>query len=175
MFLIIIKKYEVELKMMGINPSELDTHICRKYVSKMLSAGCIVSPPIISLCISWGWCIGRVKERDIKCEAAWYQNYGRCDYSLDQKSKLFACSPYFFGFYYLETLQAEHVKRWLDIWLEDRLNQFSRFEADSMHLRRQWFSSVGFHHGYLKTNMSCECPLVPSAFYRYIHKWFCIL
>ena len=53
---------------MGVNPGDLDTHICRKGVSTMVSYDCILSPPIISLYISRGWFIDRVKKRYLKCE-----------------------------------------------------------------------------------------------------------
>ena len=46
------------------------------------------------------------------------------------------------------------------------------FETAKIHLLTQLFASAYYRCDYLKTNMSCECPLVALVFYRYIPKYF---
>ena len=70
MFLNIIQEYEVELEVLGGNSSDLGIHSCSKFVATIVSAGCSVSPPIISLCISCRCYMGRFKERYLKYEVA---------------------------------------------------------------------------------------------------------
>ena len=152
--------------MVGFDPGDLVTYSYKKCVAKMIAYGCTLCPPITSLCIRCGLSMGGFKERYLKYEAAGYHYVGRCDSSLDQKSKLFAFSQHLFGFSSLETLQADYVKRRLGTCLKEVLNQLDNFESAIMHLLTQLFASVCRHYDFLKTYISCECPLVDSVFYR---------
>ena len=43
---------------------------------------------------------------------------------------------------------------------EREIEKWGIIEAAIMHLLTQYFASVYYHYGYLKTNMYYECPLV---------------
>ena len=97
---------------MGINTGDLDSHICSKVISTLVSDFFTEFPQITPLCIMCVWSMGEVKEKYFKYESYGYQYVGHFASSKD-KNIFFACSPHSFDFSYIETLQADHVKRWV--------------------------------------------------------------
>jgi phage-related protein len=155
----IIKKYESELKELGVGPGDLGTHSCRKGVATMVAGGCTVSPPIISLCIRAGWKMGGVKEKYLKYEAAGDQYVGRCAAGLNQLTKEFAVSPPHFDFTEAGEDDLDHViaRRKITTWLKTRITNLRRVSPHTQHLIFNVFASVCFHYDYLSTNISPNC------------------
>ena len=83
---------------MGVKICYLGTHSCRKGVATMVAAGCTVSPPIVSVCVSTGWVMGGVKDNYLKRESAGGQHVGRCASCLPILSMDFSVSPPYFDF-----------------------------------------------------------------------------
>ena len=54
--------FESNIAVHGVEPSDLGTHSTRKGVATSVSAGCTMSPPIVSVCIHAGWVMGGVKD-----------------------------------------------------------------------------------------------------------------
>ena len=69
-FLKFVAEHKVELQKLGVQHGDLGTHSCRKGVVTTVSAGCTLSPPIISICIRCGWVMGEVKDKYLKYKAA---------------------------------------------------------------------------------------------------------
>ena len=62
----LLKDKVVVLKTMGVDPGDLGTHSCCKRVGTMVTAGCTLSPPIVSICVRAGWTMGDVKDKYLK-------------------------------------------------------------------------------------------------------------
>ena len=58
LFLQMISDNKSELQQLGVEEGDLGTHSCRKGLATMVAAGCIVSPPIVSICVRAGWVMG---------------------------------------------------------------------------------------------------------------------
>ena len=86
-FLRFVAEHKVELQKMGVQHGDIGTHSCRKGVGKMVSQGCTISPPIISICIRCGWVMGGVKDKYLKYEATGDQYVGMCASGLNQLIK----------------------------------------------------------------------------------------
>ena len=94
-----VAEHKVELQKLGVQHGDLGTHSCRKGVGTMVSAGCTISPPIISICIRYGWVMGGVKDKYLKYKAAGDQYVGICASGMNQLSKEFAVTPAYFDFF----------------------------------------------------------------------------
>ena len=66
MFLLLIKENLEHLKTLGVKECDLGMKSCIKGVPNMVSEGCTVSPPIVSICIRSGWVMGGVKYKYLK-------------------------------------------------------------------------------------------------------------
>ena len=86
-FLKFVEEHKVELQKLGVQHGDLGTNSCRKGVVTMVSAGCLNSPPIISISIRCGWVMGGEKDKCLKYKAAGNQYVGRCASGLNQLSK----------------------------------------------------------------------------------------
>ena len=76
LFLQVISENKAELQMLGVEDGDLGTHSCCKGGATMVSAGCNVSPPIVSICVRAGWVMGGVKDRYLRRESAGNQYIG---------------------------------------------------------------------------------------------------
>jgi hypothetical protein len=79
--------------MYGFELTKSGTHSTFKGVATVVCSGCMMSPPIVLVCIRAGWMMGGVKDHYLKYEAAGDQFVGRCAACLDLFSKDFASSP----------------------------------------------------------------------------------
>ena len=59
----LLLKHEDAVTGMGVKICDLGTHSCCKGVETMVSAGCTVSTPIVSICVRAGWVMGGVKDK----------------------------------------------------------------------------------------------------------------
>ena len=84
----------------------------------MASSGCIVSPPIVSICIRCGWTMGGVKNGYLKDEEAGDQYMGQCNTDKYQLSKRFSLSPAYFGFPHIDDpYQCLSMKQIIKDWI----------------------------------------------------------
>ena len=167
LFMSLLKANEDTLKSMGVEPGDLGTHSCRKGVGTMVSAGCTVSPPIVSICVRAGWSMGGVKDKYLKRENASDQYVGRCASCLDQLDKSFAVSPPYFDFG-VDDVESVTMKARLTKWLKDRILQYDSIPACCRVLINMLFASVCYHFKYLNDNLHSESRFRASVFFRNI-------
>ena len=75
---------------MGINTGDLDSHICSKVISTLVSDFFTEFPQITPLCIMCVWSMGKVKEKYFKYESYGYQYVGHFASSKDKNIFLHA-------------------------------------------------------------------------------------
>jgi len=63
---------------LGVEKNTLGTHSCRKGAITIVSTGCTVSPPMVSICLRAGWTLDNVKDRYIHYDKAGDQFCGQC-------------------------------------------------------------------------------------------------
>jgi len=109
-------------KGLGLEKGDLGTHSSRKGVASMVSGGCTVCPPIVSLCIRVGWVMGGVKDRYLKHESAGDQYVGQSATGKDPLLSTFAASPPYFDFSHIQ-MEEERMERdrRINLFLKDRM------------------------------------------------------
>lgn len=86
----LLKGNEAVIKTMSVKPGYFGTHNCRKGVGTMVAAGCIVSPPMVSICVRAGSIMSGVEDKYLKGENTGDQYVGRCESCLNQLEKKIA-------------------------------------------------------------------------------------
>jgi len=164
--------FERDLAVHGVKPSDLGTHSTRKGVATSVSAGCTMSPPIVSVCIRAGWVMGGVKDRYLKYEAAGDQFVGRCAACLDLLSSHFAVSPPHWDFSVSHdgsphTPEEEvQLQQELESFLKERLPNYDRITKATLNLARTLLASVCYHHEYLKLTLAQSSSFRASNMFR---------
>ena len=164
--------FESDLGVLGVEPSDLGTHSTRKGVATSVSAGCTMSPPIVSVCIRAGWVMGGVKDIYLKYEAAGDQFVGRCAACLDLLSSNFAVSPPHWDFSQSQdgvphTLEEEvQLQQELESFLQERLPNYDRISKATLNLARILLASVCYHHEYLKFTLAQLSSFRASNMFR---------
>ena len=164
--------FESDLAVHGFEPSDLGTHSTRKGVATSVSAGCTMSPPIVSVCIRAGWVMGGVKDIYLKYEAAGDQFVGRCASCLDLLSSNFAVSPPHWDFSQSHdgvphTLEEEvQLQQELESFLKERLPNYDRISKATLNLARILLASVCYHHEYLKVTLAQLSSFRASNMFR---------
>ena len=166
--------FESDLAVHGVEPSDLGTHSTRKGVATSVSAGCTMSPPIVSVCIRAGWVMGGVKDIYLKYKAAGDQFVGRCAACLDLLSSNFAVSPPHWDFSQSHdglphTLEEEvQLQQELESFLKERLPNYDRISKATLNLARilLLLASVCYHHEYLKCTLAPLSSLRASNMFR---------
>ena len=139
---------------MCVEICDLGTNSCRKGVVTMVAAGCTLSPPIVSICMSAGWVLGGVKGNYLKIESAGYHNVGRCASCLPILSMDFTVSPPYFDFSGIEyDISKVAAKRRIESWLDARLLKTDEMTVQVKNLAWMLFSTICFHYDYLNENL----------------------
>ena len=92
----IIESNEDKFLHLGIRPGDLGSHSARKGACIFASAGSMVSPPMVSICLRSMWSMGSIKERYLQFEKAGDQYLGQVVCGLDVNDVSFAVSPPYF-------------------------------------------------------------------------------
>ena len=92
----VLMKHEAIFQAHGTDPTEIGSHSIRKGAATYCCAGAIPGPPIVSVCLSVGWTIGKVKERYLKYENSGDQYVRRTLTGISPSSGEFAFSPCYF-------------------------------------------------------------------------------
>ena len=173
-FMKFVAEHKVELKKLGVQHGDLGTHSCSKGIGTMVSAGCTISPTIISIYIRCGWVMGGAKDKYLKYGAACDQYVVRCASGLNQLSKEFAVTPEYFDFFgeINDEVEREKLKKDLQKWLEIRAPNFGVVLTLTQHLIQYLFASVCYHPDFLDKHLHVECSLRASAFLKVIPRQF---
>ena len=167
------QEHVIELRDFGYEPGNLGTHSSRKGVASMITGGCTVCPPIISICLRVGWSYGTVKERYLKYEAAGDQYVGRCASGANQMSKEFGSSPPYFDFTELENEEERIVlKDEIYKWVKDRIVFCDKVPPETFELIIVLFASICFHYQHMYDHLSPSCPLRGSMFFKNVPSKF---
>ena len=113
------------LAALGYKKGDLGTHSCRKGVATMVSSGCTVAPPMVSVCIRTGLVMGGVKDRYLKYESAGDQYVEQCTTGKNPLSKRFAALCPYFDVSSLENESEQlAMERNMKSWIDTRLDRF---------------------------------------------------
>jgi len=162
-----------ELKEMGISPSDIGTHSIRKGVATAVSAGCTVSPPLVSLCLRAGWVLGGVLMRYLKYEAAGDQYVGRCASGLDQLTSEFAISPPYFDYTDVSSRLLERVamRERIFTWIKSRIPS-GNVEGKTLDLVIMCFASICYHYSTLDRELHANSSFRHNIFFKDIPEEF---
>lgn len=144
---------------LGYKEGNRGVHSCRKGVATMVTSGCTVSHPIVSVCIQCGWVMGGVKDRYLKYEAAGDQYVGQCATGKSQLSTNFAkLTPYFDFLLIANDDEADAMQMKVESWIFKRLGEFN-ISPETKAVATMCFASICYHYTFLKNSLSPLCPL----------------
>ena len=160
-------EYRHEFVALGISPEDFGTHSIRKGSATLCATGCIVAPPISSICLRACWALPGVLNRYIKIADAGDQHVGKVVCGRDRMSVDFTESLPYFDF--SDFVGAEYVARHATVnaWIKDRMPVDARSNEGVFSLFKACIASLAYHKqkGNLDSIMHSNCLVRSSAFW----------
>jgi hypothetical protein len=159
-------EYRDEFVALGISPEDFGTHSIRKGSATLCATGCIVAPPISSICLRACWALPGVLNRYIKIADAGDQHVGKVVCGRDRMSVDFTESLPYFDF--SDSVGAEYVARHATVnaWIKDRMPVDARSNEGVFSLFKACIASLAYHkkNGNLDS-MHSNCLVRSSVFW----------
>ena len=134
----------------GVEEHSLESHSCQKGAIILCSSGCIVTPPMVSICLRDCWSMGPVKDWYINYKKASDQFTGRSVTAISSLTNEFAISPPHWDF----TDSTEYgMKEKVDQLLSNDVVRENDVYGYTFIVLRFIFASICYHYEHLDKNL----------------------